>query len=75
MHLIEQYKREEERAVDYLNKTKKMILQVMDKQGVKNVQAGGLTITKVDGYFRTTIDTKALKEAEPRNSREIHEVG
>ncbi len=36
----------------------------MDKHGVEKVQSGGLTITKVDGYFRTNIDTKLLKEEE-----------
>jgi hypothetical protein len=36
----------------------------MDKHGVEKVQSGGLTITKVDGYFRTNIDTELLKEEE-----------
>jgi hypothetical protein len=74
MSLIAQYKKEEERATEYLNKTKKMILWTMDKHGVKNVQVCGLTISKVGGYFRATIDTKALKEEQSEIAQKYSKI-
>jgi septum formation topological specificity factor MinE len=72
--IIENYEKQKEAAEAYLNGIKKNLLYTMNKHGVDKVQAGGLTISKVEGYFRKTIDTKSLKEDLPEVAQKYTKI-